>query len=481
MKKQELKGNNKIETKEKQKDIGKNKKRNTKYIVFFILFVIMAYFIYVIYLLVREPTDIFTIEEGKLYLEEANTGYVIRDEVVIKGNQYKNGIDQIKNEGEKVAKDETVFRYYSKNEDGLVKQIAELDTKIQEALKNQSDLYSSDITLIEKQIDEEIKNLNKLTDISKLTEADKQKHIPKTLSVILKLDINELGMIENNVTFCYGDFEFNPFQPNSLSIPRNMAQERATIAKMVEDGFVVSPKHYNMVLIDDEKTYEFLDEKIEEYMAKFEVLISEEFKKKQVIQPRIGTIGVKIQNDLLSIDLSSINYNPEELEHIIENYQLKKKYYKLKDGRFLKLEQNENMDFLDKLVDGMDIDFKKMKNGQVMLPINRSLYLNQLLEKNEDIQVNENQEYKKLIEDTTNVRNDEEIQIPKQLDNILRDYQKTGYKWLKVLERYKMGGILADDMGLRKNPPSNRLIPKTRKRANFYCSMSKLFIFELEK
>lgn len=174
MKKQELKGNNKIETKEKQKDIGKNKKRNTKYIVFFILFVIMAYFIYVIYLLVREPTDIFTIEEGKLYLEEANTGYVIRDEVVIKGNQYKNGIDQIKNEGEKVAKDETVFRYYSKNEDGLVKQIAELDTKIQEALKNQSDLYSSDITLIEKQIDEEIKNLNKLTDISKLTEHEKQ-------------------------------------------------------------------------------------------------------------------------------------------------------------------------------------------------------------------------------------------------------------------------------------------------------------------
>ena len=174
MKKQELKGNNKIETKEKQKDIGKNKKRNTKYIVFFILFVIMAYFIYVIYLLVREPTDIFTIEEGKLYLEEANTGYVIRDEVVIKGNQYKNGIDQIKKEGEKVAKDETVFRYYSKNEDGLVKQIAELDTKIQEALKNQSDLYSSDITLIEKQIDEEIKNLNKLTDISKLTEHEKQ-------------------------------------------------------------------------------------------------------------------------------------------------------------------------------------------------------------------------------------------------------------------------------------------------------------------
>ena len=28
-------------------------------------------------------------------------GYIIRDEVVVKGNQYKNGMEQIKSEGEK--------------------------------------------------------------------------------------------------------------------------------------------------------------------------------------------------------------------------------------------------------------------------------------------------------------------------------------------------------------------------------------------
>ena len=32
----------------------------------------------------------------------------------------------------------------------------------------------------------------------------------------------------------------------------------------------------------------------------------------------------------------------------------------------------------------------------------------------------------------------------------LRYYQKTGYKWLKTLDNYKFGGILADDMGLGK-------------------------------
>ena len=34
--------------------------------------------------------------------------------------------------------------------------------------------------------------------------------------------------------------------------------------------------------------------------------------------------------------------------------------------------------------------------------------------------------------------------------DILRDYQKVGFKWLKTLAHYKLGGILADDMGLGK-------------------------------
>ena len=35
-------------------------------------------------------------------------------------------------------------------------------------------------------------------------------------------------------------------------------------------------------------------------------------------------------------------------------------------------------------------------------------------------------------------------------DAILRDYQKTGYQWLKTMSAYGFGGILADDMGLGK-------------------------------
>ncbi len=161
-------------------DQSKIKKENTRQkqigrsALFVLLLIIAFYFLYVIYLLVKEPTDIFTVENGNLYLEESDIGYVIRDEVVVKGENYKNGMEQIKSEGEKAAQNETIFRYFNRNEENLKAQIAELDVKIQETMKTQTDLYYSDIKLIEDQIDEKVVKLHETTEISKLTEYEKQ-------------------------------------------------------------------------------------------------------------------------------------------------------------------------------------------------------------------------------------------------------------------------------------------------------------------
>ncbi|MBR2472258.1 MAG: DEAD/DEAH box helicase, partial [Clostridia bacterium] len=44
----------------------------------------------------------------------------------------------------------------------------------------------------------------------------------------------------------------------------------------------------------------------------------------------------------------------------------------------------------------------------------------------------------------------EDYEIPKDMEHILRPYQKTGFKWLKLLASFGLGGILADEMGLGK-------------------------------
>lgn len=156
-----------------EEEVKKQKKLN-KIIIYIFGLLMLVYLFYAVYLLVKQPTDKVTVEQGTLYLEETNIGYLIRNEIVVKGQNYKNGMEQIKTEGEKTAKGEAVYRYYSKNEDGLKKQIAELDVLIQETLKGQKELFPADIKLLENQLDEKIELLKKVTDISKIEEYQKQ-------------------------------------------------------------------------------------------------------------------------------------------------------------------------------------------------------------------------------------------------------------------------------------------------------------------
>lgn len=154
------------------KELSSSKKK--KIIVYITLVAIFIYVAYAIYLLVKQPTDTFTVEEGKLYQEETDIGYVIRNEKVVKGQNYKNGIMQIKSEGERAAKDENVFRYYSSNEESLKKKIEDLDQKIQEVMLNDTSLFTSDMKLLENQIDEKVQDINQIEDSTKLAEYRKE-------------------------------------------------------------------------------------------------------------------------------------------------------------------------------------------------------------------------------------------------------------------------------------------------------------------
>ena len=161
--------------KQKEKMERKSSKSNYKKIVLYLVIVVaIIYILYTIYLLIKQPTSTFTVEEGKLYQEETNIGYVIRDEKVVKGENYKNGMEQIKSEGERAAVNENIFRYYSSNEENLKQKIAELDTKIQEVMTNDTSLFSSDMKLLEEQIDQKVADIRNITDATKLEEYKKE-------------------------------------------------------------------------------------------------------------------------------------------------------------------------------------------------------------------------------------------------------------------------------------------------------------------
>lgn len=280
---------------------------------------------------------------------------------------------------------------------------------------------------------------------------DIEKYKPKELGVKVFLDFDKNDYLIAEVKFSYADKEFNPLNTKiKIDIPRNMIKETKTLNIFRKTGFMLDVNNDRFILPENDKIYEFLTEDINYYMQKFEVLITDNFNNKQIRQSKISNIGVKVENNLLSIDLKNLDIDIKELKNIMEKYSLKKKYHRLKDGSFLNLEENKEVDFLDKLITGMDIDYKELEKGEIRLPIHRSLYLNQLLKGIKGTEIVKNTEYRKIINDLNKEQLEEEINVPQNLDKILRYYQKTGFKWLKILDTYKFGGILADDMGLGK-------------------------------
>ena len=287
--------------------------------------------------------------------------------------------------------------------------------------------------------------------IENIPEEEIEKYRPKELLVKAFLDFDKNDYLVADVKFCYEEKEFNPLDEKiKINFPRNMIKETKALNIFRQTGFMLDVKNLRFILPNNDKIYEFLTQDINYYMQKFEVLVTDNFKGKQIRQPKMGTLGVKVENDLLSINLAEINIDKRELKSIMEKYSLKKKYYRLKDGSFINLQDNKEIEFLDKLITGMDIDYKELENGEVKLPVSRSLYLNQLLKGIKGTEIIKNEEYKKIVHRLDKEQLEDNIKIPENLNTVLRYYQKTGYKWLKTLDYYHFGGILADDMGLGK-------------------------------
>ena len=251
-----------------------------------------------------------------------------------------------------------------------------------------------------------------------------------------------------DIKFSYDDFEFNPFEKIDDNISRNMVEESIILDMFSDSGFVFDVANKRLMLVDDKKIFEFLKNDIEKYINKIEVFATDEFKRKQLIVPKITSIGVKIENNLLKVDLTQFNFDKSEIKEIMKDYMMKKSFHRLKNGDFIDL-SNNNLDVLQELVNGTDIDYEELKSDSISLPVFRGMYLDKIFKKNE-IRIKQDDNFKTLVDDVKDKRINEKFELPQNLNASLREYQKLGFDWVKTLDAYGLGGILADDMGLGK-------------------------------
>ena len=278
-----------------------------------------------------------------------------------------------------------------------------------------------------------------------------KKYIPAELYAKMFLDYDENNYIIADIRFVYDEVEINPLDmEHSVNIPRNSVREAKLVDMLLKSGFMYDQKNSRLVLANEEKIYDFLSKDIELYMKNFEVLATDNFREKQIRKAEKVSVGVKIENNLLDIDLSNLNFDAKELQEIMRKYRLKRKFHRLKNGSFINLQNNENIEFIDSVTKDIDLDYSKIKDNNIKMPIYRSFYLEKVLEKNNFINANRDENYKKFVYGLTKTKVELDKPISKLLNATLREYQIIGFNWLKTLDEYGVGGILADDMGLGK-------------------------------
>ena len=335
--------------------------------------------------------------------------------------------------------------------DGLYKCSKDFIKKEYEVLKIFLKNYKNEIYLEEKDITNffslvypNIKNNLKISDsLYKKIE----KCIPQKLIIKLFLDFDNRNYLIADLKFCYENIEFNPIITNKLiNVNRNLLEENIFLDKLVKTGFMLDNKNKRFIITNDESIFNFMNSELESYYQCAQLYVTDRFSKRKIKNGTRTSLSVHVNNNLLEIDFSKLPINKDEMKDVLEKYKLKQKFYRLKDGSFIILEDNQNIKVLNDLLDGIDVNYKKL-DSKIVLPINRAMYIEKLLEEHKEIKVETDLEYKKITNDINNFNNKS---VPQNLENVLRDYQKVGYNWLKILDHYKFGGILADDMGLGK-------------------------------
>ena len=291
-----------------------------------------------------------------------------------------------------------------------------------------------------------------------------EKYKAEKLGTKIFLDIDTKGNIVAEVKFCYGDTEFNPFDKDlNVTCNRNIIEEARAKELFKMYNFVINFKKHIIYLSKEEDIYSFLTEGIDKFMEKFEVLITDKLKNKQIITQKTFNMGVRIENNFLDIDFNELGLDESELKDIFKRYKLRKKYYRLKDGSFINID-TDGIGTLVNLAKTLNITEKDIVSGNVEIPRYRALYIDNLAKNNtSNITINLDNDFREIVKSIKDI-DEVKFEEPEELKGVLRSYQKTGFSWLKTLEKYGFGGILADDMGLGKTVQIIALLLDEKKR-----------------
>jgi ERCC4-related helicase len=286
----------------------------------------------------------------------------------------------------------------------------------------------------------------------------------------VKIYLDRAGeTVTANVEFVYGDIKINPFavdnqyNPEGRILVRDVKGEQAVLNLFEKTEF----KNANGQLYLDREgdIYDFIAHILPEVHQLAEVYYSDAFRNIRVRSSTAFSGGVRLNGDGSMLDFSFTlqDIDTSELPGVFQSLREKKRYHRLKDGSFLALNSpGSPLEQVMHMLDAFDIPERDLDKKIINLPKYRALYIDRCL-KEANVRVERNLAFKQLVQNITEPQ-DMEFEVPVSFQGVLRGYQKTGFKWLKTLALYGLGGILADDMGLGKTIQTLAFIVSEKER-----------------
>lgn len=274
-------------------------------------------------------------------------------------------------------------------------------------------------------------------------------YLPPKPEFEIYLDSPQKDLVSCKLLAVYGENKYNVYANVSGRAMRDEAAE-IRMGQLVADYFqAYDESSHTMVLsANEDQLYEFLTVSLEELRQLGTVYVSDELHTMRVSAAPHATVGISLSGDLLEFSVTSEELSPDQLAEILSRYDRRKKYYRFKDGMFVSMEGSD-LETLSRIRETLQLTEKELKNGTALLPKFRALYLDSELKENIGLHAVKDKNFKSLIRSMKTIE-DNDYELPDSLKDILREYQKQGFLWIKTLKNNGFGGILADEMGLGK-------------------------------
>lgn len=278
-----------------------------------------------------------------------------------------------------------------------------------------------------------------------------KRFLEEPLKIVVYLDKEGEG-VSASIAFQYGNHQINPANEKDIAeddkvLIRDMNKELQFIGLVKSMGFYEDKPKF--MLKAEEQMIDFMTEGIGKLQELAEVYYSESFKEIKIYNSSNIKSSIKLNDeDLLEFSFNIEGIDKRELKEVLNALKQKKKYFKLKKGGFVALQSKELQD-IGSMVEFLDIKDSDLEKEKILLSKYNALYIDQNLKGNNMTYVERNRKFRELVNNIKEVQ-ELDFRVPEHLEDIMRGYQKFGFKWLKTLASCGFGGILADEMGLGK-------------------------------